>query len=67
MENRGQCPHCGGELYGGAEDQWWECADCGCAFTLSGQLMRRGAECTAPEERPAGVLAPGFTHLPVAD
>ncbi len=50
MENRSLCEHCGGELFYSGDDQWWECSDCGCAWRPDGQLMRRGAECTAPHE-----------------
>ncbi len=58
MENRGLCDHCGGELFGEGNDEWWECADCGCTWSLSGDLIRRGPECLAQtRQREAGPSA----------
>ncbi len=63
MENRSQCDHCGGELFYSGDDEWWECADCGCAWRRDGQLIRRGADCPAREasgpasQRLAGIPA----------
>lgn len=64
MENRSLCDHCGGELFYNGDDQWWECADCGCAWRRDGHLIRRGADCTAPEgPGAAGYHATGIPAL----
>jgi hypothetical protein len=57
MEQPGRCDHCGGEIYGQGDDQWWTCAECGCAWSMAGELIRRGPECPA-----RGTIEPD--HLP---